>query len=75
MLQDEPLEFDVGERQATCQFCGDQKFWIKKGQLNTAVMSFFDVEWLDPQATCLICDSCGYVHWFLEVPRSGRATF
>ncbi|MGB5811226.1 MAG: hypothetical protein WBG86_11885 [Polyangiales bacterium] len=67
--QDEAREFDVGDKQMRCQFCDETKFWTKKAQLNTAVMSFFDVEWLNPEATCLICDSCGYVHWFLELPR------
>jgi hypothetical protein len=47
--QTEPLEVDVGEKQATCQFCGETKFWIKKAQLNTAVTSFFDIDWLDPE--------------------------
>jgi hypothetical protein len=33
--------------------------------LNTAVASFFNFDWVDPTARCLICANCGYIHWFL----------
>ena len=38
------------------------------GQLNTSMMTFFGLDWLNREATCLVCGSCGYVHWFLLPP-------
>ena len=33
--------------------------------MHTPWMTFFDLEWLNKVATCAICDTCGYIHWFL----------
>lgn len=33
-------------------------------QLNTAMASFFNLDWANPTAECRICGQCGYVHWF-----------
>ncbi len=49
-----------------CGVCGNVRFWHRKAQLNTALASFFNLDWLDPSADCYICDRCGYVHWFLK---------
>jgi predicted nucleic-acid-binding Zn-ribbon protein len=47
-----------------CQVCGNEKFWRRSAQLHTGVASFFNVEWASPTCTCVICSSCGYIHWF-----------
>jgi hypothetical protein len=41
------------------------RFFERQGQLNTAVASFFNFDWVDPTARCLICATRGYIHWFL----------
>jgi len=48
-----------------CQVCGCDQFFPRKGQLNTAVMTFLNLDWTNPTADCLVCGRCGYVHWFL----------
>lgn len=25
----------------------------------------FDLDWANASATCMVCERCGYVHWFL----------
>lgn len=48
-----------------CAICRHDYFVQRTAQLHTAVATFFDLEWLSPTATCLICARCGYIHWFL----------
>lgn len=49
-----------------CLVCGNDTFYTRKGQINTAAMSFLDLDFLNKTATCRVCGNCGYVHWFLE---------
>ena len=64
--KEEPKQVEVrtGARLA-CQVCGFDRFFRRRGQLNTAVASFFSLDWTNPEADCLVCGRCGYVHWFL----------
>ena len=55
-----------------CQVCGCDRFFLTKGQLNTAMASFFGVDWTNPTAACYVCDQCGFVHWFLGPKGSSR---
>jgi predicted nucleic-acid-binding Zn-ribbon protein len=48
-----------------CQICGNPEFEEQQAQLNTAVMSFMGLDWLNKSARCFVCLRCGYVHWFL----------
>lgn len=61
--QGEPVK--VLGRDFTCQVCGHDRFWHREAQLNTAVATFFNMDWANPSATCLICTHCGYIHWFM----------
>jgi len=58
-----------------CEICQHDRFFERQGQLNTAVASFFNFDWVDPAARCLICANCGYIHWFLpeKMLRKTRA--
>ena len=48
-----------------CVVCENTSFEERKAQLNTKVASFFDFDWANPEATCYVCDRCGYIHWFM----------
>lgn len=48
-----------------CTVCRADRFFERKGQLNTSVASFFGFDWANPTAECWVCSRCGYVHWFL----------
>lgn len=50
-----------------CEICTNHTFWQREAQLNTAVASFFDFDWANPSAMCLVCSRCGYIHWFLPL--------
>ena len=61
---------DVLGRTLRCEVCHHTKFWRQTANLHGAVSAFFDVEWLTGRkATCIICERCGYIHWFMPVPE------
>jgi hypothetical protein len=68
--------FGIGERkeaeavyilgkELVCEICHHKRFWQRKAQLNTAVATFFNFDWANPSALCVVCEKCGYIHWFL----------
>lgn len=61
----EPEQIQILGKDLACQVCGYDRFWRREAQLNTAVATFFNLDWTNPSATCLICARCGYIHWFL----------
>jgi hypothetical protein len=58
------LKLRTGER-LDCKVCGFDRFFFRRGQLNTALATFFSLDWVDATAECWVCGRCGYVHWFL----------
>jgi len=64
----EPQKVDLGELELHCEICKNNTFWTREAQLNTAVASFFSLDWTNPTATCHVCSTCGYIHWFLPKP-------
>jgi predicted nucleic-acid-binding Zn-ribbon protein len=57
---------DVLGRPLKCQVCGHDQFWRHQVLLNTRTLTFFDMEWMNRDATCVVCEQCGYVHWFVS---------
>lgn len=49
----------------SCQACNQDVFNERGAQLSTAVSSMLGLNWTNQTATCLICDNCGYIHWFM----------
>ena len=60
-----PESLDVMGRPFSCRACQNDKFWRRTAQLNTAVATFFNLDWANRSAACFVCSECGYVHWFL----------
>jgi hypothetical protein len=61
----EPEQVQILGKDLTCHVCGYDRFWRREAQLNTAVATFFNLDWANASATCLIWARCGYIHWFL----------
>jgi predicted nucleic-acid-binding Zn-ribbon protein len=61
---EEPTKYEIDNKQLICMFCKNETFHVRKEQLHSPTQSFFDVEWMGSTATCLVCSSCGYLHWF-----------
>jgi hypothetical protein len=59
-------QFFVKGKKLKCTVCEHERFYYRKSQLNTAVASFFDLDWANKSAHCYVCDNCTNIHWFLE---------
>lgn len=61
---------DSGQREILlkCTICAGTDFSVRSAALNSALTSASGLYWDDTSGTCYVCQSCGYVHWFL--PRS-----
>ncbi|MCX6152024.1 MAG: hypothetical protein NTX22_15975 [Ignavibacteriales bacterium] len=63
-----PHSFMIQGKKITCQHCGGEKFEKGSALLNTAGLTFLDLDWANRSATILICTSCTKIQWFLKEP-------
>lgn len=56
---------EVKGRQIRCLVCGHDHFDTRNAQLNTSVASFFNMDWANKTAICLVCADCSHIMWFL----------
>ena len=61
----DPISIEVLGKPLRCEICKGDRFWRREAQLNTAVASFFNFDWANASAVCIVCHDCGYIHWFL----------
>jgi predicted nucleic-acid-binding Zn-ribbon protein len=68
-------EAPVGERYVvagkavSCGHCASSLFVEGRAQLNTAGLSFLNLDWANRSAATLTCTSCGRIEWFLADPE------
>ncbi|MBX3173970.1 MAG: hypothetical protein KF709_06125 [Gemmatimonadaceae bacterium] len=62
-------QFEVACRPVRCAHCGGEHFVEGRAQLNTAGMSFLNLDWANRSAATLACVGCGRVEWFLADPE------
>jgi len=53
----------------SCPHCGRGEFAEGSAQLNTAGMSFLNLDWANKSATTLACTRCGRIQWFIKKPE------
>ena len=58
-----------------CPVCDNSKFVESKAQLNTAAMSFMDLDFLNKSATLLICTDCSHIQWFADKTKLEATRF
>lgn len=61
----EPQLVAVKGHELRCPVCNNNYFRRRRAQLNTAVASFFDLDWANRSATCFVCSNCTHISWFL----------
>lgn len=49
-----------------CTHCEFEGFECSRVQLNTAFLTFLDLDWLNPNARVFNCQKCGKLQWFGE---------
>lgn len=60
----EPVTFFVKDIQIICPVCKNEYFTQRTAQLNTALASFFRLDWTNKTARCLVCSNCTHILWF-----------
>lgn len=61
--------YTVAAKAVTCGHCGHDRFVEGRAQLNTAGMSFLNLDWANRSAATLTCTNCGRIEWFLADPE------
>ena len=62
-------EFSAAGTKIMCPHCGASRFTSRSAKLNTTMMTFFDLDWLNHSATVLVCQRCKKIQWFMEEPE------
>jgi hypothetical protein len=68
MESSDSLYISVHGKILKCPVCNNKHFWHRTTLMNTSGMTFMGWEWLNKEANNYICEKCGYVYWFFEVP-------
>lgn len=63
--EEEPQTIEVKGIKLKCPVCNNDLFYTRHAQLNTAVASFFNLDWANRSATCFVCSDCTHISWFL----------
>jgi predicted nucleic-acid-binding Zn-ribbon protein len=63
-----PGKYSIADKQIKCPHCGNDTFSRGEAQLNTALRTFFKLDWLDESATVLVCTKCSRIQWFGKNP-------
>lgn len=63
-------EVRIAGRQLRCQACEHDRFHEREARMNTSVFGF---DWSNTKATCMVCERCGFVHWFLPTWSANAA--
>lgn len=65
---DQTQHYSVAGIQVRCPHCGGEDFDLGPAQLNTAGLTFLDLDWANRSASVLICTSCSHISWFFVEP-------
>jgi uncharacterized protein len=63
-----PGQYIAAGKKIECPHCGSDEFSQGKAQLNTAGMTFFELDWANKSATTLACTKCGQIQWYIKEP-------
>ena len=63
-----PGEYSTAGKKIVCPHCAGTVFAEGSAQLNTAGMTFLNLDWANESATILTCKNCGLIQWYLKKP-------
>lgn len=61
----EPTTVEINGKQLFCVICRHDLFSRRSVLLNTRILTFLHLDWLNKASTSVVCDRCGYIHSFL----------
>jgi uncharacterized protein len=60
------MKTEIQGKPVVCAHCGGERFTQRKVKLNTALLTFFNLNWLNASADVFVCEVCGHLEWFLD---------
>ena len=63
-----PGEYSLAGKLVNCPHCQGAQFMAGEAQLNTALASLIELDWLNKTAAILSCTTCGQIQWFSMPP-------
>lgn len=69
----EAREVRIAGKHLRCQVCDYTRFFGREASLSTGASTTFGQDWANATANCLICEQCGFVHWFVRTHSTGVA--
>ena len=64
----DPGRYSLEGKPVHCPDCQGDQFIAGEAQLNTALATLIDLDWINKSATILTCSSCGQIQWFGKQP-------
>ena len=61
-----PQPVEIKGHKLRCPVCNNGLFYSRQALLNTAVATFFNLDWANRNATCFVCSDCTHISWFLS---------
>jgi len=61
--------YTVAGHAVQCPHCASHRFIEGRAQLNTAGLTFLNLDWANRTAATLTCAQCGRIEWYLEDPE------
>jgi hypothetical protein len=64
-LKTEPTHAEVDGHRLKCLMCQCESFHKRRSHVDISLTTSMNPEWADRQVSVLVCDHCGYIHWFM----------
>jgi predicted nucleic-acid-binding Zn-ribbon protein len=63
-----PGRYSLMSKPIRCPHCQGSEFMPGEAQLNTAMASLINLDWMNKSAVILSCTACGQIQWFGQQP-------
>ncbi|RKN72971.1 hypothetical protein [Paenibacillus ginsengarvi] len=60
------MMYAAGQTKIHCPCCRNDTFDKDYRQLNSRGATFFGLDWVNRNATILVCKRCTYIAWFMD---------
>ena len=65
MPDSEPVT--INGKPVQCAHCNNAEFLTRNALLNTRLMTYLNLDWLNKSARVHVCAACGHLEWFLAL--------
>jgi hypothetical protein len=66
VLKTEPVPAEIDGQPLKFLMCQGEAFHKRRSHIDVALSSVMSPDWADRETYCLVCDRCGFIHWFMS---------